>query len=1270
VITVNQFPFYVPLRPIVVVRRARDKEVRMKRFSYRDRDYAFGQTMLGLRAALELTQATLAEQLGVSRRAIGRWEGGSDYPKVKHLKQLIVLAVTHQVWPVESAAEKIRELWQAARQKAPLDESWLVTLLRDPASLPPTPRPAVDQEIPSREPLFPPPARARLEDTPGGVRVDWGDALAVPAFYGRAAEVATLRQWLVEERCRVVSVLGMGGIGKSALVVTAIHQVAAHFAVVIFRSLRDAPSCAALLDDCLQVLDPHAVGAALPSLEADISRLLEHLREQRVLLVLDNVETLLAEGDLLGHLRAGLEEYSLLLQRVGETAHESCLLLTSREQLTVLRALEGNQGPVRALRLAGLDATAGAQLLAAHALVGSAAEQTRLVEAYGGNPLALQIVAQTIVELFGGEIGSFLAQGTVVFGSIAAQIGEQVARLSAFEQTILYWLAVVREPVTLAELGAMLAPPPSPRLLLEAMDSLRRRCLVERGPRPGSFTLQTVVLEYVTDDLVTQAVSEIQEGRLVRLLEHRLRQAQAKDYVQQTQERLLVIPILARLRNGYRGQAAVEERLVALFEPLREKADDVQGYGPANLLTLLRASRGDLSGLDLSRLSLREANLQGVTMQDTSLVQASLHDCTFTETFGLIWTLAISRQGTYWAAGDRQGQVRVWRNRGQTLHRAWQAHNHTIVTIAISPDERCLATTSWEGGLTVWDLARGVAIWTLPLIDAWALAFAPDGRTLVSGGLDGQIQLWDIATGTNLQTLVDHTGSVYRLAWSPDGRWLASAGFDAQLRVWALGQGEPAGPPQLTLTKRLCGHTSLVTGLAFAPDGQTLASAAWDLTVKLWAIQTGRLIETIPFPARHSNLAWSPDGRLLAAGALAPAFWVWDLEERSQRTEFNEQTTAVHDLAFTPDSHDLVTAHDDGIVRVWDVASGRCIRTTQCFAVSVSDIAWSPDSAQIASGSSNLTVNIWDITRRIPLLIAAHRKPASVWAPGQAEIDLSFVRTILQETHTGAGRCITDVDGAIFATACNLPAIRTPGYTPNVELMTVQHFEGVLIWERATQTFRRVGPNDLPVWTRAMQWSPDGACLAAPGSVGAAFVWDTATWSLRATLLGHCGRVTSLAWSPDGAQLATGSAGRGRDQLFIWDVASGQRLRVLDDPNQFVYGVAWSANGEYLVSAGNDGVLRWWETHSGRCIMALAGHDGPVAALRTSPDGHLLASCGDDGAIKIWDFARGTHMHTLRRDRPYERLYITGVKGLTEAQKLSLRLMGAFDETTPVFNAA
>ncbi len=517
----------------------------MKRFSYGEQDYAFGQAMLTLRITIGLTQAGLAERLRVSRKAIGRWEAGSSYPKAEHLKALLAFAVGQHAFPAGREEEEVRAFWQVAHQKVSLDEPWLQGLLgtQRPRLALVAPRP-VEQTHGAEHDSAPPAG--------GEPRVDWGDALDVPSFYGREGELAVLTQWVVEERCRVVSIEGMGGIGKSALATRVMHQIAPHFEVVIWRSLRDAPSCEALLDECLlQLLAPQPLGLVPASLERRLSLLMEHLRVQRALVVLDNLETLLEEGEGTGRMRPGYEGYAQLLHRVGETAHQSCLLLTSREKASSLALLEGSRKPVRALRLAGLDAVASEQLLEERELLGSAHDRARLAEVYAGNPLALNIVAQTIVELFGGEIAAFLEQGEVVFGSVRELLHEQFVRLSALEQSVLLWLAIVREPVNLEELMALPGAPKPRGQMLEAVEALRRRSLIERGQRPGCFTLQAVVLEYATARLIAEAASEIEQGRLARLIEHGLELATAKEYVRQAQERLIVVPLLAQVRSTY-----------------------------------------------------------------------------------------------------------------------------------------------------------------------------------------------------------------------------------------------------------------------------------------------------------------------------------------------------------------------------------------------------------------------------------------------------------------------------------------------------------------------------------------------------------------------------------------------------------------------------------------------------------------------------------------------------------------------------------------------
>jgi len=161
---------------------------------------------------------------------------------------------------------------------------------------------------------------------------DWNEAIDVDLFYNRTPELATLEQWVVADRCRLVVLLGMGGIGKTALSVKLAQQIQHQFEYLIWRSLRNAPPVNDLLAELLQFLCQQEEIVIPETIDGKVSQLIKYLRSSRCLLLLDNAESILREGDRTGSYREGYEGYGQLLRCVGETPHQSTVLLTSREK--------------------------------------------------------------------------------------------------------------------------------------------------------------------------------------------------------------------------------------------------------------------------------------------------------------------------------------------------------------------------------------------------------------------------------------------------------------------------------------------------------------------------------------------------------------------------------------------------------------------------------------------------------------------------------------------------------------------------------------------------------------------------------------------------------------------------------------------------------------------------------------------------------------------------------------------------------------------------
>ena len=413
--------------------------------------------------------------------------------------------------------------------------------------------------------------------------------------------------------------------------------------------------------------------------------------------------------------------------------------------------------------------------------------------------------------------------------------------------------------------------------------------------------------------------------------------------------------------------------------------------------------------------------------------------------------------------------------------------------------------------------------------------------------------------------------------------------------------------------------------LAFSPDGKTLAAAGQDATIYLFDVETraARLLR-----GHHDQVFavdFSPDGKLLASGGWDGTIRLWSRSGQAMRT-LRAQDQDVRTLAFSPDGTQLASGGADGRLRLWDPHSGALVDTRQGHSKPIYCVVFSANGQRLASAGRGSVVLVWDPRKKGAAPVArleGHR--------GRVE-GLSFSPDGRLLASAGEDRSIRVWDlgrrslhKVLWGHAAHVEDV---AFTPDgKQLLSGGWDKTIRLWDLQTgRTIRTLRGHTGGIYTMAL--ARDGRLLASGGWDQTIRLWDLSPERRQRHVgSGHTGAVYGVTFSPDGSWLATGSLDK---TVRIWDVHSGTQLRVLEGHENAVEGVTVSPDGRYLASGGSDRGIRIWELASGAQHRLLLGHTGEVTGLGFSPDGRLLASGSLDHTVRLWDWSAGSQLRVLR----------------------------------------
>lgn len=583
-------------------------------------------------------------------------------------------------------------------------------------------------------------------------------------------------------------------------------------------------------------------------------------------------------------------------------------------------------------------------------------------------------------------------------------------------------------------------------------------------------------------------------------------------------------------------------------------------------------------------------------------------------------------------------ELRNW-EWGRLMHLCSQSsrtYNATapVDSLAISADGKRFILGSWNNTASIWEVASGKKLVSLPHAGIYihAVALSADGRYAATGSNDrtGFLRLWNASSGEPLRKFSGHTDAVLSVQFSRDGRKLLTSSYDHTARLWDVETGK-----QLQIFH---GHNWWVWTAAFSPDELRVVTASQDGTAIVWDVTTGT--QSPPFTGHDGPVyaaQFAPDGKRIASGGYDKRVLVWKPDDL-QPVDYKKlvsgaavappkyralegHTAAVRSVQFSKDGRLILSGGHDNSVKIWDSETDRALKTFRGHDSWVRACAFSPDGRWVLSGSHDHTVKLWSIDNYE---------------------ELRVLRGRVLEGHTDAVLdALFSPDEKLIVTASRDRTAKTWDFRTGRELQTFEEGHSFLasaavFFPDGKRLLTAAADNTVRMWdvgtgtqtlqlehagrSAAVTLSHDQLWVLTGGDDKTAKLWNAETGSLIRSFKGHRAEVTSVAFSPDDRTLLTGDS---NGHCRLWNRDTGEELRRLEGHTRRIMSVGFLPDGARALSASGDNTVAQWDVATGREQTNLVlKHPDAVLDLAIAPDGKTaLTSCADR-VVRLWNIAK------------------------------------------------